>query len=228
MKRVLTVSIALFFSMFQQNEANAASFTFYFDMPEFTEKGGSYDAFTGKTSVLALALDNGSSDPFNEVFAMRDLLGAQVVSIAGTNVIGHAARVIGFNNPFDDPSQILVTTDKFGKAVLNVVSSSRGAALFSSEANTRYDGYQLAFTGPSRYKACTYSIDIGGKRGGLCDGGQPFIASGHLGDALVFPAIVPLPASLPLFLGAFGIIACVRMRLGTHQQDNGSISLSGV
>ena len=206
MKRILAVAAALSFSMIQLNEAKAASFTFYFDMPAFTEKGGSYGAFAGKTSVLALALDNGSSDPFDEIFAMRDLLGAQVVSIAGTNLVGQAARVNGFNNPFDDPSQVLVTTDKSGNAVLNVVSPSRGSALFSSEPNTRYDGYQLAFTGPSRYKACTYSINIGGKRGGLCDGGQPFIASGHLGDALSFPAIVPLPASLPLFLGA---LSCV-------------------
>ncbi|WP_299852382.1 hypothetical protein [uncultured Roseovarius sp.] len=212
MKRILAVTAALFFSIIQQNEAKAASFTFYFDMPAFTEKGGSYDAFAGKTSVLALVLDNGSSDPFDEVFAMRDLLGAQVVSIAGSNLVGQAARVNGFNNTFDDPSQVLVTTDKSGKAVLNVVSSSRGTALFSSEPNTRYDGYQLAFTGPSRFKACTYSINIGGKRGGLCDGGQPFIASGHLGDALVFPAIVPLPASLPLLLGALSCVGCFGRR----------------
>lgn len=212
MKTYLTVATALVLSVIQPNVTKAASFTFYFDMPAFTEKGGNFDNLFGKKSVLALAMSNGGSDPFNEVFAMRDLIGAQVVSIAGTALKGSVARISGFNNPFDDPNQPLVTTDGTGKATLSVVSSTRAAALFSSTAGARYDGYQLAFTGPSRYRACTYSIDIGSESGGLCGDHESFSAVGRKGKPLVFPAIIPLPASLPLLVGAFGLVGFIGMR----------------
>lgn len=212
MKALLSISAALFFSIFQSPVAKAASYTFYFDMPAFTETGGSYDSLNGKSTVLALAMDNGGTDPFDEVFAMRDLKGAQVVSIAGTTLTGQAALINGFNNPLDDPSHPLVTTDRTGKAILNVVSPARAAAQFSSVTGIRHDGYQLAFTGPTRYGACTYTISIGGKSGGLCDGGEPFQATGYLGDPLVLPIVVPLPASLPLLAAAISMVGCFRVR----------------
>lgn len=207
--------LAAALAMMPFTAVHAASLTFYFDMPAFniTEQStplpgapAFQESFSGKTSVFAVTVENGGQDQFNQNFAMGDITAGKLISVDGTSVTGGVFLAGSFLN---DVSQTLITTDATGLATMNVMGSQRGAVVFFDPNGNGRSVYQLSFTGPSGYGACTYSValrdtDGNGNHGGICEGQnssfpETFTAMGTLGNLISAP--VPVPASLPLLAG---------------------------